>query len=551
MPSWARLLCDGSTTFSPVEFKCMRSMPLAPPPSLSLGYNLIVNRAAIHFDGSLPTYKKEERLGRVCETSTKAQQYFLATSAGISLNAAQRQVQNMNKDGWLPKPAFIVPAIIEALRSSEGYSQITHLALGEADPFCANDVRHNGGTILTADSDLLLYDLGPAGSVVFLQDVTVGTPAPGAIASEGAEEDRRISAFTYRQSEMCQKMSLKAGQHGLLALAFEVKQGSHRRLKSLAPPSEWRYLDPACAFEYKSFVSQYQDFSALQGTVPAFMSFLDPRVSEFILDWVESAASPVVYLPLLVDRWDQRSAWNPSTPIRQLAYSLCRGSSDTRSAVVEYRRTMSTQSRGQMVELFNEAEAPEALQNLLSYLGGFLEGVTGPARLRWITACLGLEMGHAAAEGRESITLKLWNKASKADGQLDSGDWDAVHLTAQIQGALYSLRMLHQVLKSRVGYLLASSSARSQVHQLEAFLSSLPPIAEFPCAPDMTNLFEQLHEAGTLSVLAAVTDIPEPAYSETPAGRRRKPKDRKQTREQQQSRAPPSANPFDALSIAD
>lgn len=524
----------------------------------------MVSRAAIHFDGSLPRFKKEERLERVCESSSWANQYYLATSSGLSLSAGQRHVQSMRKDKWLPKPALIVPAILEALRSSEEYSQITHLAPGEADPFCAEDVRHNGGTVLTADSDLLLYDLGPTGSVVFLRDLIVGKAVPDATAGEATEEDRCISTFTYRQSEICQRLSLKAGQQGLLALAFEVKLGSHRRLKSLASPSEWHYLDPALAPEYGLFVSQYRDFGALHGTVPAFMSFLDPRVSEFILEWLDmasiesqspelkDAANPVVYLPLLLDRWDQGSAWNSSMPIRRLAYSLCRRSSDPRLAVVEYRRTLSTHSTGQVVDLLDEVEAVEALCGLLKYIDGFLEGVTAPARLWWITACLGLEMGHAAAEEKQSTTLKLWEKASKGKGQLDPGDWDAMHLTAQIQGSLYSFRMLHQVLKSRVGFLIASSSPKGQVHRLEACLSSLPSIAEFPCAPDMANLFEHLHEAGTLGLLAAVTGISEPTtYSGKPAGGRRRPKERKQTRNRQQAKVPSSANPFDVLSIAD
>lgn len=508
-----------------------------------------MKRAAIYFDGCLPSYKIQERLGRVCENSNVANEYFLSTSSGIGEVSGQKFRQ---RDKRLPKPAFIVPAVLEALKSLERYGQVTHLVPGEADPFCAQDVRQNGGILLTADSDLLLYDLGPTGSVVYFHDLT---PAPGSNAVETAEGGRRISALTYRQSEICQRFSLKLSGEGLLPLGFEVKQGSWKG--TWAPQTTWQYLAPDLTSEYRQFVSQYLDVPALHDTIPEYMRLLDPRVSEFVSDVHTAkpgtpAANPVVHLPLLLDRWDRTSAWNPSTAIRQLAYSLCQGSSEAAPVFVEYRRTMSLQSKGQNVEMLDRSEAPGALHDLLNYISGYLEVTTGPKRLQWITACLGLEIGHAAEEDRESTALKLWHKAVKAEGLLDPNDWDAVHLAAHIQGALYSFRMLRQVLNCGIAHMVADPSLNDLAARLETCLSSLPPIAEFVCVSEMGNLFEELHEAGSLGVLAKILGIPEPTASGRPAvGSTNRKKQQKRAGDQPQPRFSSSANPFDALSIAD
>ena len=71
----------------------------------------------------------------------------------------------------LPKPPFLVPAVIEALRNSQDWAPLIQVVPGEADTYCAQDVRQNGGIVLTSDSDLLVQDLGADGRVSFFWDV--------------------------------------------------------------------------------------------------------------------------------------------------------------------------------------------------------------------------------------------------------------------------------------------------------------------------------------------------------------------------------------------
>ena len=51
------------------------------------------------------------------------------------------------------------------------YSTVTKMVPGEADPYCARRARRKGGIVFTSDSDLLIYDLGKHGSVVYFSDL--------------------------------------------------------------------------------------------------------------------------------------------------------------------------------------------------------------------------------------------------------------------------------------------------------------------------------------------------------------------------------------------
>lgn len=483
---------------------------------------------------------------RICASSSVSNQYFMATASGIP-----EDLTRITRLLPLPKPAFLVPAVLEALRSLERYRPITHLVPGEADPYCASDVRLNGGTLLTGDSDCLLYDLGPAGSVVFFQDVQAS-----AAAAQASEGSRLTSAMTYSPAGICSRLGLEPGQAGMLAVAYEIH--SNDRPSSLATQSraQWRYLAASHASQYAEFVSQYISDQAALVAAPGYMSHLDARVSELVLNWAdilgpasESTWSPVVYLPLLLDRWDGPSGWNPGTPVRQLAYSFCRRSRDEVTTATEYRRTLYAHSTGQTIELLDASEVPDALHVVLNYTSGFLDGPPGPTRLRWITASLGFEIGHAAAEGKESTALKLLQKAVAAGGKLDPGNWDTLHLNALIQGTLYSFRMLKQVLMSRIGHLLSSPSLEPQLREMEDRLASLPSLADFPSPADMADLFERLHHIGALKTLAEVSGISEPSLSGKAKTRSGESMKGKKLGREQAELARSSSNPFDALSV--
>lgn len=526
------------------------SVPLVPEAQL-----LTVYRAAVYFDGYLPASKKDVRLDRVVEKSSASNKYFLSTRSGI---ARDGDLRPPNRQVRLPIPAFTVPAILEALRTSERYGHLTHLVPGEADSFCADHVSRGGGALLTSDSDLLLYDLGQHGSVVFLDDLDIA-----------AGESERPLVLTYSQHAICEKLSLEPGQQAMLSLAFEIVRDPYQKFAFWTAQSKKSHSANAYPAEYADFISDYVKGSDTRLTIPEYLRFLDPRVSEFLLGWSEFLRSwtgnkdvgsacrenvsmtvgSTFYLPLLLDRWDQESAWGPSTWIRQLACSFCPDTSSGELMVAEYRRTMSRKSNGQAVELLRRHEMTETAHRLLSSCKAPGNRAGGRSALRWVTFCLKQEVTHASEQGKEPLVKEFLQKAGKSKGKLDPGSWSAIHLTAQIQGTLYSLRMLDQVLKCLGGPLVTSAWPQLPVAKMADCLSTLPSIADFPSVTDVTGLYGRLKEAGELKDLLDITGMSESVPSEGIGWTPERMKRRASRQEQRRARPLPSANPFDALSL--
>lgn len=487
------------------------------------------------------------------ETSTASNRYFLSTRSGIQRDGDARPSPRQNYHR-IPIPAFTVPAILEALRTSERYGHLTHLVPGEADRFCADHVSREGGAILTSDSDLLLYDLGQMGSVVFFNDIEVT-----------ADESEQPSVLTYSQHAMCERLSLEPGQQAMLSLAFEMERDPYQKIAFWAAQSKKQHSANAYPAEYANFIAEYVKGSDASLVIPEHLKFLDPRVSEFLLSWsefslkwkgyagfgsaipegVSKTVGSIFYLPLLLDCWDQESAWFPSTWIRQLAYSFCPNTSFGELMVAEYRRTMSRQSNGQAIELLQRPEMTETAHRLLSSCKAPTNTAAGPSALRWMVFCAKQEIVHASEQDKESLVEELMQKASKSKGKLDPGSWSVVHLTAQIQGSLYSLRILQQVLKCVGGPLVTTAWPRLPVAKLVNCLSTLPSLEDYPSTTDVADLLGRRSDDGKLKDLLDITyrsgPVPAEGTGWTPERMNRKQK-------QLRARPMPSANPFDALS---
>lgn len=539
--------------------------------------DILADSTAIYFDGHLPEYKRPERLSRTRQASRVSQNYFLSTSAGIPFENSPKPrardsedhpvsiLPNKRRNYALPVPSFLVPAVLDSLRSSSRYGPLTHLVPGEADPFCAQAVKRNGGTVLTSDSDLLLYDLGADGNVVFLNDIDVVEIATAQGYPEAAAPTRVISALVYNQNTILKNISPKTSLSDLLTFAYGLVMDADFSLAQWTAHAKVQHFH----FDhdddnYQNFVARYQEIP--DSTMLAFgcMGFLDPRIAEFVLSMRDDTMfvypaldcqpqrTPVFYLPQLLDRWDLGSAWITGYSIRQLAYGICCPISvDDQLVVVEYRRTLSESPQGQEVYLLSGGRAAQSLKDTLSFMLKILAvPLSCPSNLKWISLCLCLELSDATLEDRPSVALKAWKKAARACWLLDPGDWDAIHLAAHIQGTLYSLRILQQVLKCwQAGMVRCPEGLdEADVDEMLSHLSSLPPIAEYPTASNMADLFHELASSGLSAIIEMITGVSEPRPSVKINKKKKKQKQRKEERSGQQQRPRlTSVNPFDLL----
>lgn len=461
----------------------------------------------------------------------------------------------MEKKAKPPPPPFLVPAVIDALRDSAKFNSLVKLVPGEADGFCAKDVRENGGLVLTSDSDLLVHDLGEAGGVVFLADIDAGTDTQTLVAPQ------------YRPAEICRRLSLRP-ETGLQYLAFEISRDPHLTLEQAVERAKRSEAVSVSRGEYSEFIEQYLSPEVAPRFGAGEMPALDPRVSEIVLRSFRTSgdATPVLkqhptprpsgeaelemYLPFLLDCPSRTSAWEASKPLRQLAYAVLqpiRGSSIP--SVSEMRRLQSVSS-GLQVSVPSLLELDELCTSLLGVLSSIKGGISNPDIL-WVLLAIYQDTLMTMERGKGyPVSLEVLGQAAK--GKLDTCSWDFVHFLALTQATYYSLRMLRQILEVSVRHSRPLSTTISEVSR---FLSSLPPLTNFPSIRTFGETLRALRESGALSCLEGLCAEYEDAVSLIKSIQR--PQDSKKSKKRKAVASsegnakiakPRSNNPFDLLS---
>ncbi len=504
------------------------------------------------------------RLQRVSKSSRNLNNYFLSTPTGLPTRRSEadaggqavalfpraRSSAAIDKS---PVPAFAVQAIREALDQSDCYGPVTSLAPGEADPYCAEHVRLHGGIVLTSDSDLLVFDLGPEGGVVFFNELEANH-------KDGSEN---IMAWKYCPAAIAKRLSL-APRYGMSALAFEMSMDPSLPLNKVLERSRKAVAISANRDQYKAFLAEYPRVlltsSGLARTPFTSGSLeFDSRVSEFVLQYLQPEGvcddrqdcgppdlstgeiSFMMFLPPLLDNWARASAWEISASLRTLAYGMVQHVSERAGPVVlEYRRLLSSSSKGKPLKLPCSAILDGKSTEILTLINVIRQGLAEP-ELRWIVFSMYLDLAWSSAEGKESTVLRVLSKETFPNGLLDTSSWNTAHWFAQIQGTYYSLRILRQML------VFVSQEAHhlpETAYELLEALSCLPPFAGYLSFNEMHSLPDRVRAAGGLVLLEKLCELDEPIQFKA---REKKAKKGSAAREQ---RPPPSSqNAFAQLGV--
>ena len=370
----------------------------------------------------------------------------------------------------LPASPFLVPAVIDALVASR-YAGIFDIAPGEADAFCASAVRTSGGTVLTSDSDLLVYNLGQQGRVAFFSRLEL--------------HDLDVNGCHILKSgiltpiEIAKRLDLP----DLTRLAFELQLDTSVTLHAAVQRAKKPHKGVQEAFDFVAFSADYKEdivpfisswtaFTSLKGDQVPFN--LDPRVSELILQSRSPASKLHMYLPFLIDDPPRVSAWEASSDLRWLAYSLLlKDSHGTRSICEFGRKGFRIMPRSASVLEHSQCRIDaKRFKDLVDAVRERLPNVTSFAF--WRIFAMILVMSWYKTSERN---LPLHDTITKTLFRTSSGktSWEAIQLSAQYQGVIYSIRMMKQIL----GCLAASKTAKGKTHivQLLGVLEDLPPLS--------------------------------------------------------------------------
>ncbi|KAL5332520.1 XPG domain containing-domain-containing protein [Aspergillus crustosus] len=365
--------------------------------------------------------------------------------------------------------ARITEGILPVLDSrSPAWAKLSTIVPGEADAYCAYAARLTGCCILTNDSDLLLYDLGDNGSVVFLDSIELS------VWDSGQPLQSQMKATMLRPSETAERLRISS----LLPLAYELQTHPELGLVDLLRRSRSLTTMPGPS-EYQQFVAEYQINNNEQDIVERPLALFDTRISELCYQYqptCEGACTragnyPHMYLPILIEDHSRRCAWVNGHLYRKAAYSLlnvARPYSERHCYVTEFIR------RGQRIvedrtQLCDEGWISAQLKSLsvrLASLRADLGADNGSLEYWTIFALYEVYSAGIRFDHHHIPRLQRFISLGYMGRRLE---WADIHLTAQTHAVLYSLRILKQLLS------FSSPDDAIALH-VKKTLESLPPL---------------------------------------------------------------------------
>lgn len=537
----------------------------------------MLNRRKIYFDGYLPPGKWDVRRERLLGQSQHMKALVTSQPFGSSrtpetafsdLTADMNLTRQFGRSSadTLPKPPFMVPAVLEALRNNEEWGSLVLVVPGEADMFCAQDVRENGGTLLTSDSDLLIQDLGLEGSVSFFWDIIPADPT----SNEFGMVACKISLHNVNSQLGLTNLG------GLPRVAFEKQKGNMGFNTALQKARDSRE-DTLNSPGFRSFMEELEpkEYIPSNHMVLGILSSLDPRISELVIQALllekravsqgfdmKTSRGPEalsMFLPIVIENRDRRSAWTMSTNVRQIAYGILQNLMHRRpNTIIEYRTLdPSTTLTGRQIDIPSLQDTTDNCAQLTTVLEKLFEGLSSPD-MRWLAFAVYQDVEWSTSEQRPPLSATLIHKILSEPEDTENYSWDIIHFAAQFQACCYSLRMEKQILDC---VLFLGRDIPPSVQKLHDYLALLPPISEWPtveCMFDMLSKFGNLNGFSMITDMLGIPGVGSIRLTKLPPDSTKSKKRRRQDhnlasqkgRQKRGAKRSPSVNPFAVLSQA-
>ncbi|KAK8079989.1 hypothetical protein PG997_007807 [Apiospora hydei] len=551
--------------------------------------NVIVRK--IYFDGFLPPRKWATRRGRLIKSTKTMTETSSYMSSGVSRPRSNTPfsstiaLADLARTGpgstrRFPKHPFLVPAVAESVRNSKAWRDLVQVVPGEADTYCAEDIRQNGGIVLTSDSDLLMEDLGPQGSVAFFWEI--GTrPEP---------DEAELFALTYSARQLAEYLGLQK-YGGIPRLAFEMTTRHTGLDEAVHFAKASDTTEDIVKEDYQKFLEEHlvpQEYISADHPVISLLTSLDPRISELVIQSLNidlatdaenssltgdatttSTGQPrgpdkiSMFLPVMVEDNARKSSWTMSESVRQLCYAIAQQKKKKEPSgprqqprrddiVIEYR-TLESSTGGRQLSLPSPAETERGCAQLLATLEQIELDLPGH-ELLWLALAVYQDVEWSTSNGRNPLSVQVMGEAAALFQNKNSGEqqqpgqygWDVLHFTAQVQASLYSLRMLKQVLD--VVSALADPPLSKAQEKLQQRLSNLPLIADWPTAESIFGQLSRIQRTGCLSAISKMLDIPEFEFKSSSKNKNTQGNKKKGQSSRQMPPRSLAVNPFAVLS---
>ncbi|RMZ87420.1 hypothetical protein DV736_g5345, partial [Chaetothyriales sp. CBS 134916] len=415
---------------------------------------------AVFFDGALPETKRVTRLERLEKTRREMEQYRRQT-----LRNGPHIVPAPLPPPQLP---FLVASAIESLFASN-WARRVKVVPEEADFACARVAAHDRVSILTNDSDLALFDIRPESRIVWLNSLS---------------KRESTSSWTYLVASVL--YPAKAAEHwhlnSLTRLGFERQQAPAVSTALILERARVAIKDTRSELEYAKFCQLYT-IPQCDLALSHSLNGLDPRTAEFVVQMLEYTPIPHLYLPMLHEDPSRDASWTYGMAIRQLAYSLCvLAICEGTVEVAEYYRRgerITATTVGVLTRDKAVAVAFGLLETLELSLGEIHNTGADSVIDWWMLAAVILAKERTHSGNQLSLTAfsSLFG-LSEDHGGRETRTWTDMHLAANIQAILYSLRMLQQITNYATQWRKTHCLVHLVTQRLTKILAGMPTVEE-------------------------------------------------------------------------
>jgi hypothetical protein len=429
----------------------------------------------VYFDGVLPSTKlatRKQRLQKTMKHLDEAKESF-KTGKALGKNT--------------PEPPFLVPSVLESIKNSR-FGDVLTVVPAEADAYCAAEAIAYGAstgkpaTIITNDSDLLVQASGAQTRVLLLSSITRSrTPDP-----------LRVEGNFFFPT----KLASAAGVDNLVPTAFLMSQDYHLSFDAAVAKAKKASLDHDADFiAFRSELEKPRySISGFKGAVVKALQQMDPRIAELAhqtmpgFPHAPNQSANMFLVPLLEDV-GRFSAWASGLDIRDATYRMILSSSGNVRGVDEYMRRGTTCAPEPHPPGLDWKADLVRISQMLTDVKAFLEPHHATAAQRFNYIAMYYTIKALAMRGSHGLSQEAVTKIL-AKERLRSKE--EVHAAAMCQAAIYSMRMLRQLLaleKAKGGM----AKELKLLHKLLGEMPTLPELYEKASA-DTTGFWSELAE---------------------------------------------------------
>lgn len=386
-----------------------------------------------------------------------------------------------------PDPPFLVPAVLESIKNSR-FGDVLAVVPAEADVYCATEAMSYEmstgmpATIITNDSDLLIQASGAQTRVLLLSSIT-RSRAPNSPRVEGN--------FFFPA-----RLATAAGVDNLVQTAFFMSQDYHLSFDAAVAKAKKTSLNDDA--DFLAFQSELEkpnyNTSGFKDKVIKTLEQMDPRIAELAhqtmpgFPHTPTESANMFLVPLLEDV-GRFSAWVSGQDIRDATYRMVLSSSRNVRGIDEYIR------RGTNCAPEPHPPAPDwkadllRISQMLTDVKAFLEPYRATAAQRFNYIAMYYTIKAMATRGSHMLTQQEVSRILAKDRLRSKGE---VHASAMCQAAIYSLRMLKQLLALEK----AKGGMAKELKALNKALGEMPTLAELfeKSAADTTVFWSELAE---------------------------------------------------------